>query len=277
MLGILLIVFGELFAEASASIGRYEVKHRKETLYTMGFLSGFWATVFIILYGVIWGEFRFSLESLPTFGLRLALEIALMFVTLHATISADRSTFAFLRTFTIPLLLATDLALGYILSTNEIFGVSLIVLALLILLLNHGLSRRGKLLSLASALIAVGTITLYKYDITTFNSVEAEQALTHIFLLIVIFTAAKWHTGENVARHLFRPLFFVQSLLAGIATVLFSFAFLFGPASVMIATKRSMEVLGAIASGRTYFHEKHILVKLLACALVAGGIILIAL
>lgn len=274
MLGIILIAVAELFAEASASIGRYEVKHRKETLYAMGFLTGFWATVFLIIFSLTLGEFRFSYESLPTFGLRLVLEAILMFVTLHAMIAADRSTFTFLRTFTIPLLLVTDIALGYALSMDQILGVSLIVIALLILLLNHGLSRRGKLLSLASAITAVGTLTLYKYDITHFNSVEAEQALTHVFLLIVIVVAAKLQTGEDVTRHMFRPVFFAQSLLAGVATMLFSFAFLFAPASVITAVKRSLEILGAIVSGRAYFHEKHVALKLLACALVAGGIAL---
>lgn len=274
MLGIILIAVGELFAEASATIGRYEVKHRKETLYAMGFLSGFWATVFLIIYSLTWGEFRFSMESLPTFGLRLVLEIALLLVSLRAMVAADRSTFAFLRTFTIPLLLVADIALGYVLSIYEIMGVSLIVIALLILLLNHGLSRRGKILSLLSALTAVGTITLYKYNITHYNSVEAEQTLAHIGLLIVIFALARWHTGEDVTRHLFKPVFFAQSFFAGIATVLMSFAFLFAPASVITAVKRSLEILGAIVSGRTYFHEKHVALKLLACVLVAGGITL---
>lgn len=276
MLGIALITLASIFAEASTSIGRYEVKHRKETLYAMGFLSGFWATVFLLIYGLTWGEFRFSMESLPTFGLRLVLEALLLFVTLHATIAADRSTVAFLRTFTIPLLLIADITLGYTLPMNEILGVSLIVIALLLLLMNHGLSRRGKLLSLFSALIAVGTITLYKYDITHFNSVEAEQALMHVVLLIVLVVAAKLHTGENAARHLFRPVFLAQSLLAGVATVLFSFAFLFAPASVITAVKRSLEIFGSIIAGRRYFHEKHVIVKLLACTLVAAGIASIA-
>jgi hypothetical protein len=272
MLGIILIAVGELFAEASATIGRYEVKHRKETLYTMGFLSGFWATVFLIIYSLTWGEFRFSYDSLPTFVLRLVLEVALLLFSLHAMVQADRSTFAFLRTFTIPLLLAADLALGYALSMSQISGVTLIVVALLILLLNHGLSRRGKLLSLMSAICAVGTITLYKYDITYFNSVEAEQTLMHVFLLLAIVVVAKLQTGEDVTRHMFKPVFFAQSLLAGVATMLFSFAFLFGPASVITSVKRSLEILGAIVSGQKYFHEKHVALKLLACALVAGGI-----
>lgn len=277
MLGIALIALAECFSEASTLIGRYEVKHKKESLYAMGFLSGFWAAVFLVIYGLLWGEFRFSLESLPTFGLRLLLEATLMFVSLHAIIAADRSTFAFLRTFTIPLLLATDVFLGYVITANEIVGISLIVIALLMLFLNHGLSRRGKLLSFISALLAVATTTLYKYNITNFNSVEAEQLITHVTLLALLVIVARRQTGENITRHLFRPLFFTQSLLAGVATVLISFAFLFAPASIIMAAKRSFEVFGAILGGRTYFREKHILLKLLAFALVAVGIICIAL
>ena len=275
MLGIALVALAECFAEASISIGRYEVKNRKETLYAMGFLSAVWATVFLLAYAFIWGEFRFSLESLPTFGLRLVLEVILLFVTLHALIAADRSTFAFLRIISIPLLLVADIMLGYAVSSMQIMGISLIVIALGILFLNHGLSRNGKLLTILSALLAVGTITLYKYDITHYNSVEAEQALTHLVLLIVLVVVAKLHTGENVARHLLRPPFLAQSLFAGVATVFFSFAFLFAPASVIMAAKRSFETLAAIGSGHRYFREKHVAVKLIAFALVAGGIICI--
>lgn len=276
MFGIALIALAECFAEASISIGRYEVKHRKETLYAMAFLSAAWTTVFLAIYTLTWGEFRFTLESLPTFTARLILESLLLFVSLNALIKADRSTFAFLRIITIPLLLAADIALGYTVSITEMLGISFIVLALIILFLNHGLSRRGKFLSILSGLIAVATVTLYKYDITHFNSVEAEQILTYATLIILIIVVAKIHTGENVVRHMFQPLFLAQSLFAGIATALFSFAFLFAPASVITSAKRAFETFTAVISGRSYFKEKHFIVKVVAATFVAAGIVIMA-
>jgi len=277
MYGILLIAIAEFFAEASLTIGKYEAGKKKESLYAMGFLSGIWATAFLALFGLWQGDFHFSLESLPTFTVRVILEIVLLFTTLNAILAADRSTFSFLRTFTIPLLLAVDFALGYVLTIEQVFGVSLLAIAILLLYLNHGLSRRGKMLSIISAVVAVGTITLYKYNITHYNSVAAEQTYLHLILLIAIIVAAWVRVRENVFRTLFQPVLLFQSVLAGIAAVFMSFAFVFAPASVIMAAKRSFEILAAMLFGRTYFHEKHVLLKLGCAILVALGITLLVL
>lgn len=273
MFGVALVILSQLFGEISTSMGRYEVARKKESLYAMGFLSGIWATVFLIIIGVARDQFIFSFASLPTFALRTLLEIALMFVSLHAVVAADRSTFAFLRTLTIPLLLATDIALGYSLTTLQIAGVSLIAMACLFLFANNSLSRGGKLLCILSAILAVGTLTLYKYNITHFNSVEAEQSLLHLILLAVLVIAAHVHTGENLFRYLLSPLFLVQSIAAGISTVFLSFAYLFAPASIITAAKRGAEVLLAVLSGQVLFREKHVAFKLMAFVLLSAGIV----
>lgn len=96
---------------------------------------------------------------------------------------ADRSTYGFLRVLTIPLLLLVDLALGYSLSQGQIVGVSILTLSVLLLLLNHGLRTKGIGFVLLSAVNAVVTLSLFKYDITHFNSVEVEQGITQLVLL----------------------------------------------------------------------------------------------
>ncbi len=275
MIGILLIAISELFAEASTSIGKYEAAKKKESLYAMGFLSSIWATVFLVAYGVYQGEFYFAMASLPTFALRAGLEIILVFVSLNAILTADRSTFTFLRTLTIPLLLVADFMLGYTLTVMQVLGVSLMAVAIILLYFNHGMSRRGKMLSVLSATLAVGTVTLYKYNITYYNSVAAEQAYLHAIVLVVLIIAAWVRVRENVFRSLVKPILLAQSLLAGIATVFMSFAFLFAPASVIMAAKRAFEVLAAILFGQTYFKEKHVLLKLTAFTLVATGVTLL--
>jgi len=273
MIGIVLIAVGELFSQISTSIGKYEVAHKKESLYAMGFLHSVWTALFLLLMVTFWrGEFVFSLASLPTFIARALLEVTLVFVALHAVLKADRSTFSFLRVLTIPFLLIVDVALGYNISTNQMLGISAIVIALLFLFMNHGLSRKGKLLSIASALLAVGTISLYKYNITNFNSVEGEQIVMHtIILLTIIFTA--WIKGhENVFKTLAQKVFIFQSLTAGLASVFMSFAYLFAPASIITTTKRSLEILYSMIFGRSYFHEKHFGIKISALVLTVFGI-----
>lgn len=278
MIGIALVALAEFFAEFSISIGKYEVAHRRETLFAMGFLNALWATIFMAMIGIVSGSaFVFSMESLPTFLLRAVLETLLVLVTLHALIAADRTTFSFLRIITIPLLLATDLWIGYGVSMTEIAGISLIVVALVFLLLNHGLSRRGKLLSLASAIIAVATISLYKYNITHYNSVAAEQTLMHLVVLVAMVIGGALYARENVLRYLIHPVFLAQSIAAGIANVLLSFGFAFGHPSVIMAAKRSFEIGASVISGRAYFHEKHIVIKSISLALIAAGIALILL
>lgn len=275
MFGIVLIGIAQLFAEFSTALGKYEYERKRESLYAFGFLNAFWATIFLFAIALYRDSFVFSLESLPTFTLRAALEVVLMFVSLNAILIADRSTFAFLRTLTIPLLLGVDIALGYVITLPQMIGIALMIAAFLVLSMNHGLSRRGKALAILSALLPVATLSLYKYNITNFNSVEAEQALQHVVLLIALLIVARIRTGENLVTHLFKREYLAQALSAGAASVFMSYAYLFAPASIVTAGKRAFEVVGAILFGRTFFKEKHLIVKLLAFVLISGGVVLL--
>ncbi len=273
MIGIALIALGEIFSQIGTSIGKYEVAHKKESLYAMGFLNSIWTVLFLLLMFIFWrGEFVFSPESLPTFAARAVLEVILVFVALHAILEADRSTFSFLRVLTIPFLLLVDVFLGYNISTNQMLGISAIVVALLFLFMNHGLSRKGKLLSLLTALLAVGTISLYKYNITNFNSVEGEQIVMHAIILIALVLTAWIKKNENVFRTLTNKTFILQSVAGGLASVFISFAYVFAPASIITTAKRSLEILTSMIFGHSYFHEKHFGVKLTAFLLTVFGL-----
>ncbi len=275
MTALVLVLLGSIFLEFSTSLGKYEVKHKKESLYAFGFLSGFWSLIILLITGLfIRDEFIFSLASLPTFGLRAVLEVGLVFLTLHAVLEADRSTYSFLRVLTIPLLLLVDLSLGYAISTTQIIGIFIVITTVLFLIFHHDLSKKGKLLCLASAMLAVVVISLYKYNITHYNSVEAEQSLMIFINLVVLAAAGRIQKHENVLANFKRPLFLVQSLAMGAAGTLLSFAYVFAPASIIVTIERSCGVLASIISGRVYFHEKHLYLKLLAGAAIIAGIAL---
>lgn len=274
MFGVVLIGVSQFFAELSTALGKREYERNRESLYAFGFISVFWATVFLLILAVYRDSFIFSFESLPTFALRAVFEVALLFVNLHAVLAADRSTFAFLRTLTIPLLLGVDIALGYAITLPQIAGIAVLIAGFVLLTLNHGLSRRGKLLTLFSALIPVATVSLYKYNITHYNSVEAEQALQHIVLLVVLLGVAWMRSGENLMLQIFRREHLLQSLSAGAAYALMSYAYLFAPASIVMAAKRALEIIGAIIFGRALFDEKHVVLKIVACAIIIGGVVL---
>ena len=276
MTAFLLAAAAGFFLEISSSIGKHELLKKKESLYAVGFLGSVWATLFLLIWTlVVSKEFVFSIESLPTFLLRAVLEVILVFVSLGAIRDADRSTFAFLRVLTIPVLLLVDVILGYSLSSLQIGGVLVLLIAFLMLASGHALSSKGKLLAASSALLAVATIALYKYNITHFNSVEAEQSIMHAITFTAIIIAAVVQGRENVFKYLLRPLCLIQSFAAGIAAVCMSFAYAFVPASIALTMKRSFEMGAAVIFGRAYFAEQKPLLKFVALALMVCGIVLI--
>jgi drug/metabolite transporter (DMT)-like permease len=275
MFGIISAFFGTFFDEIAGSIGKKEVEEKKESVYTMGFLNTFWSLIIFAGIIIIKQEFIFSLSSLPTFLCRVILELLLCQAAIHAVCQADRSTFGFIRVLTIPLLLITDILLGYNISNPQIIGIALVILTLIFTFFNHGIKKQGALLTLAVSILAVGTISLYKYNITHYNSVEAEQFLMILILLIYYFIFAKKIGRENPFKLIFKPLFFTQSASSSIGTILISFAYRFAPASIILATIRSTAVFWTIVSGRFYFQEKHIVVKLVTLVLLSAGIILI--
>jgi drug/metabolite transporter (DMT)-like permease len=278
MFGIILIAIGEVFSEIGLSIGKYEITHKKESIYAMGFLNAIWSAIFFAVLIFFFNEpFVFSMASLPTFIIRAVIDVSLVFVALNALYKADRSTFSFLRTLSVPLLLISDLALGYSVSTFQVAGISLIVMTLLFLFLSKGLSRDGKILSLIAALLSVGTISLYKYNIDTYNSVAAEQVLMYCISLIALIIGAWIKKRENLFSYLMHPIFLLQSIVSGIASILMSFAYIFAPASIITTAKRSLETVTSIVSGKMYFHEDKLGTKITSVIVIIIGILLLAL
>ena len=275
MIAIILTSFGTLFAEVANTIGKDEVQKKKESMYTMGFLNLLFGTIFFFAIAIGKGSFQFSLASLPTFTIRAILEVIITYTIMASIIKADRTTFSFLRIITVPLILGTDMLIGYDISILQIIGISILVLTLIFLLMNHGISRKGSGLVLISALLAVATISLYKYNITHFNSVEAEQGIIYLILMFYFIFGAKIFAKENPFRFLKNKIHLTQSGTHGIASVLESFAYSFAPPSIIMAAKRSSAVLWSIISGNVYFKEKHPLIKIIAFLFIIIGMILL--
>jgi len=278
MIGIILITIGSFFREISDSIGKTEVKHHKESLFTMAFLNLIWAAIFFIIICVIKNDaFIFNLASWPTFTIRAFLEIVQTYISVLAIVKANRSTYGFVRTITIPLLLLVDFTLGYKIGFFPIIGMLIIMFTILILFLNDGFSKKGVGFVVFSAVNAVATISLFKYDITYYNSVVAEQLFMTVILLIffIFFALIKGH--ENPFIFLKQPIFFLQSFSFGIGGVIQSFAYNYGAASIINAAERSLSIFWSLVSGKVYFAEKNMILKFIIFILLLAGLILFAL
>lgn len=276
MFGVILISIGTFLQEISAAIGKKWVEKRLESIYTMGFLNTFWSVfLYLFLIVVVRQEFVFSLASFPTFGLRLLLEIVQADLYVRALAQAERSAFGFVRTLTIPLLLGVDSFLGYHLSKIQIIGMGVIAITLLAVSVSRDIKKTGIGLVLLTALNAVITLSLFKYDITNFNSVEAEQFLVCIAALVYFFLAAYFRSGENPFLFFRKPIFLVQSISDGAGGIMQSFAYAFAPASVILAAARSSAVLWSVLSGNFYFREERLLLKIGLLLVTMAGLVLL--
>ncbi|PIZ85944.1 hypothetical protein CO033_00260 [Candidatus Nomurabacteria bacterium CG_4_9_14_0_2_um_filter_32_10] len=272
MVGIILTAIGTFLDEVASSFGKWEITHKKENIYTFGFLNTFWLLIVFIIISLIKDSFLFNIDSIPILGLLIVLEFAQAYSTLHAIEEADRSTLGFIMISTIPLLLVVDKILGYEIDIFNIFGISIIVLGLLILLFNHGINKKGIGYVVFSSINAVATLSIYKYCITNYNSVEAQQIITSIFLLLFLFFMSIWKFKQNPFDSLFKKELLVQSISNGLGGVIISFAYLFAPASIITSGKRASSILWSIISGNRYFHEKHIIVKIISFVFIIIGL-----
>lgn len=276
-MGLILTAIASFFAEIASTIGKIEVGKKEEGVFAMGFLNIFWgAVIFGCLLIINPDRFIFSSASLPTFGLRVILEIAQAYATMMAIAQASRSSFNFIRVITIPLLVVADIALGYQLLLNHFLGISLVVLMLFLLFLNRGLDKAGSGYITFSAINAVFSISLYKYNITHFNSFEAEQFIMYSILIIFFFTASIFISKVNPVRLLGKKIIILQSASMGIADVLQTIAYAVAPASLVITVSRSASVFWSIISGAKFFDEKKPLIKLIALFGIAIGLFLVA-
>lgn len=277
MFGVILTSFGSLFSEIGDLFGKKSAAQGQQDAYAMGFFNLFWAGVLLLAVGVIRSSFSFSLSSLPTFIPRVILEIVQIHAMMLAIIRADRSTYGFIRVFTMPILLGVDFVLGYALTAAQTAGILLITLTLVFTFLSNKMGRSGRWLVLFTAVNGAATTTLFKYDITHFNSVEAEQVIIISILLIYFWIAGMVVSGKNNLSRLFsNKTFLTQSLAQGVASAADSFALMFAPASIIVAAKRSSATTWSMLSGQFAFSEKNFAFKASLLVLLIGGIILLA-
>ncbi len=277
MLTVLFSTIGSFIDEVSSSIIKFETLGKRESIYTAGFINMAFALTAFSGLALLRGSFVFDPASLPTFAARAFFEIIQIQLMLMAVMKTDRSTDAFVRNLTIPLLLIVDLVLGFTLSVYQVIGVVAVLTMIGIILAFHIVDAAGIGYSVMAAVNAVVTISLFKYNIDNFNSVEAEQMGMMFILLTYLFCAAYFIAKENPIYFLRKKLFLQQGLAHGTASVFASFAIFFGSPSVAITAKRAAAVLAGIISGHNYFQEKRLLAKLVVSGGLIAGLILLAL
>jgi hypothetical protein len=274
MFGILLQVISSVFEEISQSFGKDYVQKKRETAWTMGFLNSFIPVVgYLLVVTFIQGWEHMTIQAWPTFLIRCVLLSAQAVTTILAIVIAERSTFGFLRVGSIPLILLIDLMLGVSVSGWQVLGMTFIAGTLLVLSLNHGITKKGIGFVLFSTASAAVQLSLYRYNLTQGNSVEIEQ-IGPLLCVAATFLYLAWREKTpSPFRSLTNIPVVSQGALHGLAVMVGGYAFLYAPASVLLATGRAGGVIAAILAGHWYFKEKYFVLKIAGFVGCALGII----
>lgn len=277
MFGIILQIIGSFLEEVSETIGKDNVRKKLEDVWTFGFLNAFMSLVgllFIITFVQGWSEM--TLYAWPTFLIRALLLQVQSIATVIALVKAERSTFGFLRVGTIPLILFIDMFMGVALSGWQVIGMLFIAATILILSMNHGLDKKGIVYVLYGTVSAAIQLSLFRYNVTHGNSVELEQLGVMLLVAPVFYILARRAGHPSPLTYLKRAPIALQSGLHGAALIVGSYAFLYAPASILLATARGSAVMAAVLAGHWYFHEKRFALKLLGFIGCAIGILLLS-
>jgi hypothetical protein len=270
---IALLLISTLLEETSESLGKAAFKRKRQTVFDLAFLSLFFTEIFLVVSLFLGARFKVVPASVPHLLIRIALETALSYVVAKSVAHADRSTLGFIRLFAIPIILVSDLALGYRLSIVQVTGV-LIMFGGLLFAFRHHANRRGLFVVILVPLLIAASTTLYKWDITHLNSVAGEQIIVYFFVLAFFYFQAARLSGSP-SRLLVHRRSGLQSVSNGLGLAIDSFAFSLGPASVVMAVKRTLALMWSVAFGRHYFKETHLRTKLYAGVFVVAGLVML--
>jgi drug/metabolite transporter (DMT)-like permease len=273
MIGAFLAFFGECFAEISSSLAKTLFTKHKFSFALYGVLTYFIGATLFLMVALFQGHaLVLSGAALLFFGLRFFFEVIQSEVQFRALAYADRTTFGFLRTITIPLLLCVDLLLGYTLSGSQLFGIAIVVIGITLFFSAGSMQKKGAKLALFSALNAVITISLFKYNITHFHAIAVEQFFITLFLSGYFLLRVLWEDKNQLLTVFRRPELALQLTTSGIATFLLSFAYQYGPASLILAMIRASGVFWSLISGVLYFNEPKVFRKAVCCVFLVAGI-----
>jgi len=107
---------------------------------------------------------------------------------------ADRSTSSVMSMIAIPLLLVSDIVLGYGVSLRQIIGVGVLVVVLGVAIFRGEFSMKGMKYVISANLVSIATIIVFKYSTTHYASTEMMNLLISCgksFLLFVIVCRTK--------------------------------------------------------------------------------------
>ncbi|MDR0607196.1 MAG: hypothetical protein LBG52_02330 [Candidatus Peribacteria bacterium] len=212
-------------------------------------LGSFFLVVFQILAGVIFSE-----------------------LSNKAIHQSDRSTFSVMSTISIPLLLISDIVLGYNVSRRQIAGVIILVIMLSYTVIKGDFSKKGLKYIISSNLIAIGTTVAFKYATTYYASTELMNFYNAGGMSLLFFIIVGKTKGRHGIAQILRPKYLGFASLYAVGSVLCAAAYKYMIASMVIALKRCFSMMFGILTGKLFFHEENTTKKLSVASIIGLGV-----
>lgn len=272
----ILVFIGHFFEEISSSASKFAFKERVFSYTMYGFLAHVVAAGFFAVMVMFEAKpFAYNTAALPLFGIRLIAELIQCEIVYRAIVKSDRSTFGFARILTIPLLLVVDIMLGYNISNGQLAGIGIIAAALLAYFGAGHVKGKGLYLTLLSSVLSVVTISLFKYDVSHYNTPGVVQfvASSAVAIIYGVRVLSSKHDRKLLGHMKDHPFLGLTLLAQAASSALISYAYALAPASLVLALSRASAVIWSLISGVLYFHEHKVVRKAFVCAVLAVGLL----
>jgi len=277
MISVLLATLSSLLVEVSSSVGKFAMRKKWESPPVMSLLNTLWTAGYFALTSIIFpASFVIQDRTILLFPLLIVLNIAQTVATTIAIQRASRSTFSLLRSLTIPLLAGIDAFTAPAMPITKYVAMGIMFVSIVWLQRNHGIEKRGALITIFTAVNASVTIALMKYVLTQGTSIAAAQLIVLAPILIVLAIWTICRPGPKLARG-HTKIIAAQTASYGLSSLIESYALVFAPASVVTTASRSACVLWSIVFGHSVFHERRLHEKVIASIGIVIGLVLLAL
>ncbi len=256
MINLIILSWLWTFLSENAS-SRMKKIWEKLTFYQKWFiltLCKIFFTIFLLL--TVW-TWTLTLNNLSFLLIVLysLLWILFTYFAMNAINKADRSTNSLFSVLVLPLLLISDILLWYNINIYHIIWVLFIVLILVLSTWKWPISTKWIKYIIWAQIVASIWITVYKYLITHFVSVETillidSLIMMSIFVSITIYKL--WILWIRESLYFKNIKFWIFS---GLWQTIWLFAYMFWPASIVTAIKRILQMSWWVVFWRFVFNE----------------------
>lgn len=271
---ILSVILGAFFVEQSTSMKKKlkdELDHYQLSLLTVMAMALF--SVFSVV--IAWNMgVTLSVMSVSLFVSQIFLSLFYYPILNKAIHQAERSTFSILGCMTLPILLVSDIMLGYGVNAYKILGIIVISVVVVYILATKTLSLRWcKDIVLANWIYMLMMIA-FKYSTYHFASTEMVNLLITLptaLLFIPIVLKKRW---KNWLKQTFSPKYFWIAGLYGVGWVLIAESYKTLIASSVMLFKQFFAMIFGLITGKLLFHEWRLYKKIIFVVSLGVGIVL---